>query len=111
MNTTMTNELHEPRLKLSTDDVQANIWLLAHKDKFLHHLRDTGEVDHALLVNFVASIVHAYQQNAYHADRAWRMTTSELVKAHADWLDAVQGVLDMPNDLLAPLDAVRHRDG
>ena len=79
----MTNELHEPRLNLSTYDVQANIWLLAHKDTFLHHLRDTGDVDHALLQNFVASFVQAYQQNADHADRAWRMMTSELVKAHA----------------------------
>jgi uncharacterized protein (DUF2461 family) len=101
---------HELPLNLRTDDVQANIWLLAHKDKFLHHLRDTGEVDHALLQNFVASLVHAYQQNAYHADRAWRMTTSELVKAHVDWLDAVQDVLKLPHGLLAPLDAVRHRD-
>ncbi len=105
----MNNTPRQP-LDLSTDDVQANIWLLAHKDKFLHHLRDTGEVDHALLQNFVASLVHAYQQNAYHADRAWRMTTSALVKAHADWLDAVQGVLNLPDALLAPLDAVRHRD-
>jgi len=106
----MNDTPHQP-LDLSTDDVQANIWLLAHKDTFLHHLRDTGEVDHALLANLVASLVHAYQQNAYHADRAWRMTTSELVKAHADWLDAVQGVLTLPDELLAPLDAVRHRDG
>jgi hypothetical protein len=101
---------HESPLNLRTDDVQANIWLLAHKDTFLHHLRDTGEVDHALLQNFVVSLVHAYQQNAYHANRAWRMTTSELVKAHADWLDAVQDVLKLPHELLAPLDAVRHRD-
>jgi hypothetical protein len=105
----MNDTPHEP-LNLSTDDVEANIWLLAHKDKFLHHLRDTGEVDHALLANFVASLVHAYQQNAYHTDRAWRMTTSALVKAHADWLDAVQDVLNLPDELLAPLDAVRHRD-
>ncbi len=105
----MNDTPHEPG-DLSTDDVQANIWLLAHKDTFLHHLRDTGEVDHALLQTFVASLVHAYQQNAYHTNRAWRMMTSELVKAHADWLDAVQGVLDLPPDLLAPLDAVRHRD-
>jgi hypothetical protein len=101
---------HEPPLNLSTDDVQANIWLLAHKDTFLHHLRDTGEVDHALLQNFVANLVRAYQQSANHPERAWRMTTSELVKAHADWLDAVQDVLDLPHALLAPLDAVRHRD-
>ncbi len=104
------NDTPREPLDLSTDDVQANIWLLAHKDTFLHHLRDTGEVDHALLQNFVASLVHAYQQNAYHANRAWRMMTSELIKAHADWLDAVQGVLNLPDDLLAPLDAVRHRD-
>ncbi len=104
------NDAPRDSLGLSTDDVQANIWLLAHKDTFLHHLRDTGEVDHALLQNFVASLVHAYQQNAYHADRAWRMTTSELVKAHVDWLDAVQDVLKLPHGLLAPLDAVRHRD-
>jgi len=104
------NDTPREPLNLSTDDVQANIWLLAHKDTFLHHLRDTGEVDHALLQNFVASLVHAYQQNAYHAERAWRMTTSELVKAHADWLDAVQGVLNLPDVLLAPLDPVRHRD-
>jgi hypothetical protein len=31
-----------------------------------------------------------------HADRAWRMMTSELVKAHADWLDEPQ-----PDDLHA----------
>ncbi len=97
-------------VNLSTDDVQANIWLLAHKDTFLHHLRDTDEVDHTLLANFVGSLVHAYQQNAYHADRAWRMMTSELVKAHAGWLDAVQDVLNVADELLAPLDAVRHRD-
>ena len=98
----MSSRLHEEPLGLSTDDVQANIWLLAHKDTFLHHLRDTGEVEHTLLANFVASFVHAYQQNADHADRAWRMTTSELVKAHADWLDAVQDVLKLPRELLAP---------
>jgi len=97
-------------LNLSTDDVQANIWLLAHKDTFLHHLRDTSEVDHTLLANVVASVVYVYQQNAYHADRAWRMMTSALVQARADWLDAVQHVLNLPPDLLAPLDAVRHRD-
>jgi hypothetical protein len=38
------------------------------------------------------------------------MTTSELVKAHADWLDVVQGVLNLPHELLTPLNAVRHRD-
>jgi len=106
----MRSDLHEPPLNLSTDDVQANIWLLAHKDTFLHHLRDTGEVEHMLLANFVTSLVHAYQQNADHADRAWRMMTSELVKAHAGWLDAVQDVLKLPPELLTPLDAVRHRD-
>ncbi len=101
----MTGTPHDPPLDLSTEEIDACIRLLARKDRFLHNLRATGIVDHALLTAFVTNLVHLRHVSRNHRERAWRLAMSELVLAHANWLDAVRTVLDLPNDILAPLDA------